>query len=376
MASPWEQAKAGQKISAPKQSKYQGYQGQSGGSSSIPSQGKRDAFVNLQRQKFFGDRDVPEERVLRRTRQEGALNQFKDALVRNNRVVTGTRPDGTEYVVRNANTGEPIYLTDIPGGRSVSDVAQNLAYRFGPTPGEIFGDIGYGLGNIARGFGDFIGRGGVIGSVLSDLYGRVKGGAQQGIETVGDLYDNLRSAFSGQPTVTYGGGSTMVTTSDGQPRVDLTPTSITTETLPSMDLSRNVGDESDPSIFGITNTGVPLPFLRSTADLPYNNISSFNPDTYQPGYLPEGYSNLGVSPIVPEYSTPVPQGIQDLTPGLSNAEYFLRSELRDNTPPNQRFEANYTLPGDHPVNLANRIMFYPKNGGSVDKYAGLGYKLK
>jgi len=38
MASPWEQAKAGQKISAPKQSKYQGYQGQSGGSSSIPSQ--------------------------------------------------------------------------------------------------------------------------------------------------------------------------------------------------------------------------------------------------------------------------------------------------------------------------------------------------
>jgi len=154
MASPWEQAKAGKKISAPKQSKYHGYQGQAGGSSSIPSQGKRDAFVQLQKQKFFGDRDVPEERVLRRTRQEGGIKQFKDALIRNDRVVKGTRPDGTTYTVMNPNTGEPIYLTDVPGGRSVSDVAQNLAYRFGPTPGEIFGDIGYGLGSIAKGFAE------------------------------------------------------------------------------------------------------------------------------------------------------------------------------------------------------------------------------
>jgi len=287
MASPWAQAKAGQKISAPKQSKYQGYRGQPGGSSSISSQGKRDAFVGLQRQKFFGDRDIPEERVLRRTRQEGGIDQFKQALIDKGRVLKDSRGN----VVLNANTGEPVFLTDVPGGRSVSDVAQDLAFRFGPTPREIVGDIGYGIGSIGRGLGNFIGRGGVFGSVLSDLFGRVKGGAQQGIETVGGLYDNLRSVFSGQPTVVRGGGSTMLTTTNERPRVDLTPTSIDVETLPSI----NLGEESDPSIFGITNKGaIPLPFLRSTADLPYNNISSFNPDTYQPGYLPEGFSNVGI----------------------------------------------------------------------------------
>lgn len=51
MASPWEQAKAGQKISAPKQSKYQGYQGQPGGMSSISSAAKKAAQKNLEKGK-------------------------------------------------------------------------------------------------------------------------------------------------------------------------------------------------------------------------------------------------------------------------------------------------------------------------------------
>ena len=205
MASPWEQAKAGQKISAPKQSKYQGYQGQPGGSSSIPSQGKRDAFVNLQRQKFFGNRDIPEERVLRRTRQEGGIDQFKQALIDKGRVLKDSRGN----VVLNANTGEPVFLTDVPGGRSVSDVAQDLAFRFGPTPREIGSDIGYGLGSIGKGIGNFIGKGGVLGSVASDLFQRIKSGTQQGIETVGSLYDNLRKNLGGgkPPVASYGGSS-------------------------------------------------------------------------------------------------------------------------------------------------------------------------
>ena len=167
--------------------KFKKSQGQPGGMRSIPSQGKRDAFVNLQRQKFFGDRDVPEERVLRRTKQEGALNQFKDALVRNNRVVTGTRPDGTEYVVRNANTGEPIYLTDVPRGRSVSDVAQNLAYRFGPTPKEVAGDIGYGLSSMAKGYG--------IPFVSSIM---------RGVDAVKSTVESAWDAIRGEPTSAQG----------------------------------------------------------------------------------------------------------------------------------------------------------------------------
>ena len=376
MASPWAQAKAGQKISAPKQSKYQGYRGQPGGSSSISSQGKRDAFVGLQRQKFFGDRDIPEERVLRRTRQEGGIDQFKQALIDKGRVLKDSRGN----VVLNANTGEPVFLTDVPGGRSVSDVAQDLAFRFGPTPREIVGDIGYGIGSIGRGLGNFIGRGGVFGSVLSDLFGRVKGGAQQGIETVGDLYDNLRSVFSGQPTVVRGGGSTMLTTTNERPRVDLTPTSIDVETLPSI----NLGEESDPSIFGITNTGVSLPFLRSTVDLPYNNISSFNPDTYQPGYLPEGFSNVGIeNPLFRSVSyEPIRVSDMDMTGVTAQNE---RPVLPPNVVPMMRVGEPMNidqyrtpvLPPDitDPRLYQNQVLF-AKDGGSVDKYAGLGYKLK
>lgn len=187
MASPWAQAKAGKKISAPKQSKYQGYRGQPGGSSSIPSQGKRDAFVNLQRQKFFGDRDVPEERVLRRTRQEGGVRQFKDALIRNDRVLKGTRPDGSTYTVINPNTGEPVYLTDVPGGRSVGDVSRDFAYRFGPTFSEIGGDIGYGIKNIAKAFAE-------KGTPLMQLGKEVLGGIQN--------FFNPKV-----PVVNYGGSS-------------------------------------------------------------------------------------------------------------------------------------------------------------------------
>ena len=133
--------------------------GQPGGMSSVPSKGKKDAFVQLQRQKFFGDRDVPEERVLRRTRQEGGIKQFKDALIRNDRVVKGTRPDGTTYTVMNPNTGEPVYLTDVPGGRSVGDVSRDLAYRFGPTPREVAGDIGYGIRSIGSALGQKVAAG-------------------------------------------------------------------------------------------------------------------------------------------------------------------------------------------------------------------------
>ena len=303
---------------------------QPGGYSSIPSQGKKDAFVQAQRQKFFDNRpDVSEDRIFRRTRQEGGIDQFKQALIDKGRVLTGTRADGSTYTVMNPNTGEPVFLTDRPGGRSVSDVAQDLAFRFGPTPSEIASDMGYAIGSMGKGLGQFISKGGVIGNVLSGLYDKFKGGTQQGIETVKGLYDNLRTTLSGQPTVTYGGGSTMVTTSGGQPRVDLTPTSITTETLPAMNLNRNIGDESDPSIFGITNTGVPLPFLRSTVDNP--NLINVLPQGG--GYLPEGFSNT-------------------LPPYPRFFDYFSSN-----------------------AGVAPIVPLY-KSGGSVDKYAGLGYKLK
>ena len=303
------------------------------------------------RQDFFKGRpDISDNRLDRRQIQKDLMDQFRDTQMRDVIGATGLKQ------------------SVVPGGKTMADRSMELARMYGPTLREIGSDIGYGLGNLARGFGDFIGKGGVIGNVISDVYNRFKGGAQQGIETVKDLYDNLRTTLSDQPTVTTGGSSSMITTINEQPRVDLTPTELsmyndmspsemgvfnrkinegstprealayvrkvnsgyylgnypelmqmdypflpsvlktssnvpTTAELPSdfqmkqkpliPDQFRNIGDESDPSIFGITNTGVPLPFLRSTVDLPYNNISSFNPDTYQPGYLPEGFSSGG-----------------------------------------------------------------------------------
>jgi hypothetical protein len=213
------------------------------------------------RQDFFKGRpDISPNRLDRRQIQADLYEKYKQDLVRQGKYVTDSqgKPVKTasgDYVY----TGTATFDTDSSSptfGRyvtyGVNDKMQDLSRQYGPTFKEIGSDIGYGLGSIGKGIGDFIGRGGVLGSVASDLFQRIKSGTQQGIETVGGLYDNLRSAFSGQPTVNYGGGSTITTTTN-QPAIDLTPASIETEILPSMDLNRNIGDESDPSIFGIEN---------------------------------------------------------------------------------------------------------------------------
>ena len=162
---------------------------QPGGSSSISSQAKKDAFVQAQRQKFFDNRpDVSEDRIFRRTRQEGGIDQFKQALIDQGRVLK----DSKGNVVLNTNTGEPVFLTGTGGilrdskgnilrdtrGRSVSDVAQDLAFRFGPTPKEIAGDVTYTLGNLAEGLAR------VPGQVI-DLYKELSPASKvlQGIES-------------------------------------------------------------------------------------------------------------------------------------------------------------------------------------------------
>jgi len=196
----------------------------------------------------------------------------------------------------------------------------------------------------------------------------------QGIQSVYDF-------MFPKPSVVNYGGSTILTTTNEKPRVDLTPTSIDVETLPSI----NLGEESDPSIFGITNTGVSLPFLRSTVDLPYNNISSFNPDTYQPGYLPEGFSNVGIeNPLFRTVSyEPIRVSDMDMTGVI--AQEGDRPVLPENVIPMMRVGEPMNidqyrtpvLPPEitDPRLYQNQVLF-AKDGGSVDKYAGLGYKLK
>ena len=313
------------------------------------------------RQDFFKGRpDISPNRLDRRQIQADLYEKFKQEQMK--------------PVVGASN----VYQSRTPGGPTLADEAMRLANMYGPTFKEIGSDIGYGLGSIGKGIGNFIGKGGVIGSVLSGLYDKFKSGTQQGIETVGGLYDNLRSAFSGQPTVNYGGGSTMLTTTNESPRVYLTPTSINKETLPSMDLNRNIGDESDPSIFGITNTGVPLP--NNTLDnifLPTQGYDSR-------GYLPEGFSNVGIeNPLFRSVSyEPIRVSDMDMTGVTTQNE---RPVLPPNVVPMMRVGEPMNidqyrtpvLPPDitDPRLYQNQVLF-AKDGGSVDKYAGLGYKLK
>lgn len=157
--------------------------------SSVPSSGKKEAFVNLQRQKFFGDRkDVPEERVIRRTRQEGGVDQFKQSLISSGRVLK----DSKGNPVMNPNTGEPVYLTDVPGGRTVGDVSRDFAYRFGPTPREIAGDIGYGIKSIGSALGQKFAAGeiGIMG-IVKGLYEKFTNSAKQAKDYLGQKVDKL-----------------------------------------------------------------------------------------------------------------------------------------------------------------------------------------
>lgn len=106
---------------------------QPGGISSISPQAKRDAFVNIQRGKFFDGRKVPEERVFRRTVQDTFDRQFKNRF---------SRPVG-------GSKSNLLQMTkDAP--QSLTDFRMSLANQLGPTPREVFGDMAYAGGQILQ----------------------------------------------------------------------------------------------------------------------------------------------------------------------------------------------------------------------------------
>lgn len=106
---------------------------QPGGISSISPQAKKDAFDNLQRQKFFDGRKVPEERLRRRIKQDTLERQFKDRF---------TRPAG------GSKTNLLQMTADAP--QSLTDFRMRLANQLGPTPREVFGDMTYAGGQILQ----------------------------------------------------------------------------------------------------------------------------------------------------------------------------------------------------------------------------------
>ena len=212
---------------------------------------------------------------------------------------------------------------------------------------------------------------------------------------------------------------------------------------------RNIGDESDPSIFGIDNAGVSLPYQRSTIEnpnlinMPRENVNL--PEYYDPnntlgniylesiGVVPEGTIGSDLrTELSPEERTildkylfekmlkeeqmknkqkedfynqppetnpigqPVLMAENTGLPSLMDLYNFSKNPQIKTPIGNLRFdnvfsgkpELGYSNTVDifgQPVDLNARVgqgglnfgaSMNFKKGGSVDKYAGLGYKLK
>jgi len=244
---------------------------------------------------------------------------------------------------------------------TLADKRIQLANKYGPTFREILGDVGSGLRSMSGGLGDFIARGGVTGSVLSNIYNKFKSGAKTGIETVGGLYDNLRSTFSGQPTVVRGGGSSDITVTE-QPQF---PYNFETTLKPRP-------DPLQPSEMSQEQ------FMQS-----YPELYSGNPLFRQQNFQPIRVSDMDMSGVM---ASNVGQNVLGNLQNLQNlAQQYNLDSLRFDPFKRQIGFENQFMINDTPVNynfgvgdrgLQGGIEFAFKDGGSVNKHSGLGYMFK
>ena len=160
---PTERVKLGQSAVS---DKFRQTQGQPGGLRSIAPQSRVQSYKQLQpyapaatREKYFGDRFVPTERLERRGTQARLLDEFKD-----------------KYTYQQPGTNLYQMTPDAP--TSLSQYTQDLARQYGPTPREIVGDIGYGIRSFGSALGDRIAQGNI------GLFGAAK-------EIVGNIYNKV-----------------------------------------------------------------------------------------------------------------------------------------------------------------------------------------
>jgi len=176
-----------------------------------PSKGieqiSRELDIARARKEFFPGRDdtVSDERAFKRMQQFDEMRSFKNKLIDEGRVLK----DSKGNIVRNANTGEPIYLGTTPKfdtdsssptfgqytSVSVADKAGELAMKYGPTLGEVAGDMagafGDTLGNVAEGFlGGKVGIIAAIKAVADNATNKVKDGYNKLNSVQKEIYDN------------------------------------------------------------------------------------------------------------------------------------------------------------------------------------------
>jgi len=140
----------------------------------------------ITRQQFFKGRpDVSDDRLIRRQTQADELRAFKQGLT----IAPGT----TNLYQEQAPTFNP--MTGRYERTTLADKAQELAFKYGPTPREIAGDIGYGIRSIGAGLGERISQGriGMLG-IAKDLFEQFTNRATQakdalvkGVEKLSDI---------------------------------------------------------------------------------------------------------------------------------------------------------------------------------------------
>jgi len=124
---------------------------------------------------FKGREDVSSNRLDRR--------QIQDDLEKNF-IATQMKPV--------ENTGGTLLQKRDPSGMGLSEYRQMVANKYGPTPREVFGDMGRGLGSMVGGFADRIQQGnfGVLG-IAKNLFNQVKNKAAQTKNFLGEQVNKL-----------------------------------------------------------------------------------------------------------------------------------------------------------------------------------------
>ena len=148
--------------------------------------GKLEKNREITRNRFFkGDESISDDRLDRRRTQFKELFDFKQGLKDDDRVLKGVRADGTEYTVMNPNTNQPVFLGATPVfdtntasptfgqyvSKTVADKANELAFKYGPTPSEVASDISKGLGSM---FGGLMEKGPPVMQMAKGLFEKFK----------------------------------------------------------------------------------------------------------------------------------------------------------------------------------------------------------
>jgi len=284
---------------------------------------------------FDGRQDVSNQRLDKRRLQQKAEDRFIRTKMKDD-------VEGLEGALQ-LNT---------PGGKTLAERRMELARQYGPTLSEIGSDVRFGLTNLAQGFKE---KGAPIIQLLRGLYQKGKDffTVPSGIETVvpqarGDL-------FEGMPTDSFVGP-----TFDSQ--------QINNQSLDA--LPSTLSNEEFDEIYDF------LPKRTMLDNLPFkakpNNIN--NQTNFENSLVNARADNVGIN-LLGEL-----QNLQNLA-----QQYNLNKIQFDPFDPNRIGYKDQFMFNNTPVNynvgigdkgIEGGLSFVFKNGGSVDKYNGLGYKLR